>query len=236
MGWVWGFLITLLLCMAGFVCANGEEPSLSHKQLFLDSVHHTCPSLPWLTLNPHSSGAIVKPAHGSSVKTGVKLAQWSVEECQDTLGVPCIAQPYHPGPWEVRLFKSLRWHPSVMFLAGVQEAEEKSGVANFTWIPQLQACIDRALPFTPFLSADLRTDGSSILLLEINGSAGMPYLWSTDEVSLPWEMFNWLYSRLSVGIHSLSLDRILKILLVVFQRQVVRAADLLGPRGAPQLF
>jgi hypothetical protein len=219
--------------MASFVCANGEEPSLSHKQLYLDRVYQACPTLPWLTLDAQSSGAIVKPAHASSVKTGVKLAQWSVQSCQENLGVPCIAQPYHPGPWEVRLYKSRHWNPTVMFLAGVEEAEEKSGIANFTWIPQLQACIDTALPFTPFLSADIRTDGESLLLLEINGAAGMPYLWSTEEVSLPWEMFHWLKSRISAGVKALSLDRLLKILLVLFQRQGVRAAD---PRGAAQLF
>jgi hypothetical protein len=218
--------------MAGFVCANGEEPSLSHKQLFLDRVHSACPDLPWFKNFSQSSGAIVKPAHGSSVKTGVKLGQWSIEDCQASLGVPCIDQPYHPGPWEVRLFKSQHWSPTVTFLAGRKEAEEISGVANFEWIPQLQACIDTALPLTPYLSADIRTNGMDILLLEINGSAGMPYLWATEEVTLPWDMFQWLYSRYKAGITNMSLDRILKILLVLFQRQVVRAAD---PRNE-QLF
>jgi hypothetical protein len=225
MVWVVGLLLTLMVCMSGFACANAEEPSLSHKQLFIDRVRDACPDLPWFTKEPFTSGAIVKPAHGSSVKTGVKLAQWSVEMCQDYLGVPCIDQPYHPGPWEVRIFKSHQWTPSVMFLAGVKEAEERSGIANFEWIPQLQQCIDSALPLTPFLSADIRTDGNNILLLEINGSAGMPYLWSTDEVSLPTEMFQWLYSRYKAGINTLSLDRMLKILLVLFQRQIVRGAD-----------
>ena len=215
--WCIGFLLSLTVCLLGFYSANVEEPSLSHKKLFLDRIHSQCPHL-YMGLEPETCGAIVKPAHGTSVKTGVKLGQWSIDMCQTQLGSPCMEQPYHPGPWEIRLYKSKHWYSSIAWIV----PEGQNTKLNFPWIQELQGCIDRALPLTPFLSVDVRSNGTNLLVLEVNGTAGMPYEWTLGETSLPRDLWRWFYDRFSTGINQLQLDKTLKLLCLVFQRSHVR--------------
>jgi hypothetical protein len=208
----------LILCLLSFFSANVEEPSLSHKELFIQRIQAQCPSLPWISLE-EQSGAIIKPAHASSVKRGVKLGEWSQEECQESLQVPCMSQAYHAGPWEVRLYKSWEWSPAVMWLAQYPSTESTNSIANFPWLKPLQVCIDKALPQTPFMAIDVRTNGNDLLVLEVNGVAGMPYTWTSGETSLGKDFWSWMYQRFSNGLNNLSMDRTIKILMLLFQRQ-----------------
>jgi len=219
-----GFFMLLGLCVLSFFSANAEEPSLSHKELFIQRIQAQCPSLPWITLE-NQSGAIIKPAHASSVKRGVKLGEWSQAECQDTLNVPCMSQAYHAGPWEVRLYKSWEWSPAIMWLAQFPSTESTNSIANFTWLKPLQHCIDKALPNTHFMAVDVRTNGDDILVLEVNGVAGMPYTWTSGETSLGSDFWSWLYYRFLSGLNNLSVDRLIKILLLLVQRQQVVRRD-----------
>jgi hypothetical protein len=220
-----GFLMLLILCLLSFFSANEEEPSLSHKELFIQRIQAQCPFLPWITLN-NQSGAIIKPAHASSVKRGVKLGEWSKDQCQESLQVPCMSQAYHSGPWEVRLYKSWEWSPAVMWLAQYPSTESTNSIANFPWIEPLQKCIDKALPQTHFMAIDVRTNGNDLLVLEVNGVAGMPYTWTSGETSLGRDFWSWMYQRFLSGLNNLSLDRTIKILMLLFQRQQLVMRDI----------
>ena len=213
------FFLLLGFCILSFFNANAEEPALSHKELFIHRVHAQCPDLPWISLDKEQSGAIVKPAHASSVKRGVKLADWSREECEASMGVPCMNQAYHPGPWEVRLYKSWEWSPAIMWLAQFPSTESTNSIANFSWIDPLQKCIDRALPQTHFMAVDVRTNGNNVLLLEINGAAGMPYMWTSGETSLGKDFLTWMWDRFLSGMNNVTLDRSIKLFMLLFQRQ-----------------
>jgi hypothetical protein len=230
-----GFLLALSFCAAGFFCANAEEPAFSHKQLMLDRIQTTCPEL-FSPIPSNMTGAIVKPAHASSVKTGVKLGQWSVAECEFFLHVPCMHQFYHPGPFEVRLYKSGQWEPTVSWMAKRAETEETNMLLNFSWTKSLQNCIDVALPFTPFLAVDIRSNGTDIQLLEVNGVAGMPFLWTTGESSMPNELFSWVWSRYKAGLGQLQWDKVIKFVFLLFQRQHVRGEAIRVPRQRDVLF
>jgi hypothetical protein len=208
------------LCTLSFFSANVEEPAFSHKKLFLDRIHAECPHLPTLKLHKEMSGAIVKPAHGTSVKVGVKLGEWSIPMCE-RLGSPCIEQPYHPGPWEIRLYKSRHWYSPVSWI--VPRGENIK--IDFPWVNELQKCIDRALPLTQFLSVDVRSNGTDLLVLEVNGVAGMPFEWTLGETSLPFDMWTWFYQRYSEGINTLQWDKTLKLLCLVFQRTHLRRVN-----------
>lgn len=218
--WCIGFLLGLCLCTLSFFSANVEEPAFSHKKLFLDRIHAECPHLPTLKLHKEMSGAIVKPAHGTSVKVGVKLGEWSIPMCE-RLGSPCIEQPYHPGPWEIRLYKSRHWYSPVSWI--VPRGENIK--IDFPWVNELQKCIDRALPLTQFLSVDVRSNGTDLLVLEVNGVAGMPFEWTLGETSLPFDMWTWFYQRYSEGINTLQWDKTLKLLCLVFQRTHLRRVN-----------
>lgn len=223
-----GFLLALCFCAASFYCANAEEPAFTHKQLMLDRIHSTCPHM--FRQSPGITGAIVKPAHGSSVKTGVKLGQWSVEQCEAALHVPCMHQPYHPGPFEVRLYKSGQWEPAVAWMAKRSETEETNMVLNFEWVHSLQECIDAALPLTPFMAVDIRSNGTDIQLLEVNGVAGMPFLWTTGETEMPPELFAWVWTRYRAGLGQMQWDKVIKFFLLLIQRQHVRGVAIRLPR------
>jgi hypothetical protein len=223
-----GFLVALCFCAASFYCANAEEPAYSHKQLWLHRIQSTCPHM--FSIPSGITGAVVKPAHASSVKTGVKLGYWSVEECETTLHVPCMHQPYHPGPFEVRLYKSVHWEPAVAWMAKRAEDEQSNMLLNFEWVQSLQHCIDEALPFTPFLAVDIRSNGSDIQLLEVNGVAGMPFLWTTGESDMPHELFAWVWRRYKAGLDKLQWDKVLKFFLLFIQRQHVRGVAIRLPR------
>ncbi len=213
-----------ILCVLSFFSANAEEPSLSHKELFIQRIQAQCPTLPWVSLEEKQCGAIIKPAHASSVKRGVKLGEWSPEECEKSLQVPCMSQAYHAGPWEVRLYKSWEWSPAIMWLAQFPSStEDINSIANFSWIRPLQACIDKALSETYFMAVDVRTNGHDVLVLEVNGVAGMPYTWTSGETSLGSDFWSWVYQRFQKGLTNLTIDRTIKLLLLLFQRhQVVR--------------
>jgi hypothetical protein len=205
------------VCTLSFFSANDEEPALSHKKLFLERIENQCPNLPFLQLNTSTCGAIVKPAHGTSVKVGVKLGEWSVSQCQ-LMGSPCMEQPYHPGPWEIRLYKSKQWHSSIAWL--VPSGQNMN--LDFPWIKDLQLCIDKALPLTSYLSVDVRSNGTDLLVLEVNGTAGMPYEWTLEQTSMPVDMWNWFYQRYSSGLQKLQWTKTLMLLCLVFQRAHLR--------------
>jgi hypothetical protein len=129
-----------------------------------------------------------------------------------------MEQPYHPGPWEIRLYKSKQWYSSIAWLV----PSGQNMTLDFPWVKDLQRCIDKALPSTPFLSVDVRSNGTDLLVLEVNGTAGMPYEWTLDQTSMPLDLWNWFYQRYSAGLQKLQWTKTLMLLCLIFQRAHVR--------------
>jgi len=172
----------------------------------------------------------VKPAHSTSVGMGVDFLsrKWTVALCESELAVPCMLQPYHPGPWEVRLYKSVKWDPEAVAwkVPCIQpECEEPYPfLTRFPWQSDLEARIDRAFPNSPFLAVDARTNGQDLLVLEINGALGMPYHWATQQghTAVVLEHLRWISDRVRQGIKTLSLETILKLLVLGVERQIMK--------------
>ena len=211
--------------MCSFLCANKEEPVLGNKEIYLDRLAQ-CKVLTF-----HSTGQkVVKPAHATSVGMGVDFSseEWTVKKCESLLGVPCMQQDYHPGPWEVRLYKSKVWDESaVAWKVPCEEptCQEPYPLKTiFPWQSQLQACIDQHFPFTEFMAVDVRSDGSNVLVLEINGALGMPYAWATDIHSKSSVIINhmqWISDRISAGLKNINFEQLFSLLMLGVERQLM---------------
>ena len=230
--WFLGFCLIVILCLVAFLCSNEDEPVLGHKEHYIHRVVQACPHLPW-----HSSGSfvsIIKPAHSTSVGMGVDFENgarddaWNQSTCETYFSVPCMKQPYHPGPWEIRLYKNTKWEKAVAWNVPCVEplcTEPIPLLISFAWQDSLQRCIDMALPFTDFVAVDVRSNGSDVLLLEINGAFGMPYGWATEpesKTSVIIQHFNWIKDRISKGIYQMSIERILNLLCLGLERQTMK--------------
>jgi hypothetical protein len=124
----------------------------------------------------------------------------------------------------------------VAWLTKLPEEKELTMILNFEWTRELQQCIDAALPLTEFVAVDVRTNGTDILVLEINGVAGMPYVWTTGERSMMGELWEWLWTRYHAGVSKLNLDRAIKLALLFVQRHGVRRQAIRNPRNREALF
>ena len=195
---------------------------LGHKQLILDRLD--CKN------EVDYDSYVIKPAHSTSVGMGVDFlsSTWTIEVCESELGVPCMKQTYHPGPWEVRLYKSRVWDSEAVAWrvpCVLPDCEEPFPFKTvFPWQERIQSCIDRAFPNSPFLAVDLRTNGTNVLILEINGAFGMPYHWATQKghVAVIVEHYQWITQRISSGIYNLSIENLIKLLLLGIERQAMK--------------
>ena len=155
------------------------------------------------------------------------ISYWNVKKCQEYFSVPCMKQPYHPGPWEIRLYKSKTWQNATAWRVPCVEpncVEPIPLLVNFAWQQDLQDCIDRALPFSDFVAVDVRSNGSDVLVLEINGAFGMPYAWATEHESntgIIVQHFNWIKDRISTGIYQINVERILNLICLCLERQTM---------------
>jgi hypothetical protein len=154
--------------------------------------------------------------------------QWNLKLCEEYFQVPCIKQPYHPGSWEIRLYKSLVWEKAVGWKVPCVEPECKEPIpllVHYSWQELLQECIDEALPHTDFVAVDVRSNGSDILLLEINGAFGMPYAWATEpdsKTSVIVQHFKWIKDRISKGIYNINIERLLSLICLGYERQTMK--------------
>ena len=140
---------------------------------------------------------VVKPARGSYQGYGVDFeSPYTVEDCESQTGLPCGRQPYHPGPWEARMYKSKTWHETVAW--NVPSTNPHAFTTTFPWEHHLKSCIDKILPNSPCLAVDVRTDGENVLVLEVNGAFGLPL----SEDGTP-ELDKWFASRLYSGLQTL---------------------------------
>ena len=152
---------------------------------------------------------------------------WSQNYCEEYFQVPCMKQPYHPGSWEIRLYKSVVWENSVGWKVPCVEPECKEPIpllVHFSWQENLQECIDKALPNTHFVAVDVRSNGSDILVLEINGAFGMPYAWATEPESKTGvfvQHYRWIKDRISRGIYQINVERILNLICLGVERQTM---------------
>lgn len=178
-------LVLLFLCMT---CANLTEPSHRNKLDVVDALA-TC-KVPWRT--EHTSW-VVKPQRGTSQGKGVSQ-DWTVEACEAALGVACGRQGYHPGPIEGRMYKSGTWRRTIVWDVPTKDPDPR--YASFPWEAQLQRCIDAALPHSPALAVDFRTNGDDVQVMEVNGTFGIPLEWTMGSVSsLPM----WVVDRIFYG-------------------------------------
>ena len=151
--------------------------------------------------------------------------EWSKEMCESLFSIPCMVQPYHPGPWEVRLYKSREWdsHSVAWQVPCVEPActEPVPHLVTFPWQEALQKCIDKALSQTEFMAVDVRSNGKDVLLLEINGAFGMPYAWATNphsKTDVVVQHVKWIKDRIQQGLASFSIERIINLLCLGLER------------------
>jgi len=225
LGWISGLCLLFLLGFVAFLCANKEEPVLGNKEIYLQRLKNC--NVP---LFQGSVQRIVKPSHATSVGMGVDFlsSTWTLEQCETLLGVPCMMQPYHPGPWEIRLYKSKVWDAhSVAWNVPCEEplcSEPIPLKVNFSWQKKLQECIDSQFPSTDFMAVDVRSNGDDVLVLEINGAFGMPYAWATDidsKTSVIINHLHWITDRVHTGLKHLSLERLVALLFLGVERQLM---------------
>jgi hypothetical protein len=165
---------------------------------------------------------IIKPETlCGSVGVGLETDEYSLDICQREFG-PCLRQPYHPGPWEIRLCKDgvYGWKKPFVFVAGWKYKDwidpphfEMDVVPD--WIHHIQNTIDYNYIDTSFLTVDIRANENEYLILEINGGMGIGFEW-VDNISI-----TWLFSRIQAGLYTLrGFDRILPAIQKIMQRQI----------------
>ena len=209
-------IVIAVLCM---VFANDPEPAFLDKQEVLRQLYAVCPHLQTF----HSDQKVVKPSMWSSAKAGVgkKSVHWTVAQCEAAFGVKCMEQPYHGGPYEYRLVKSLVWEPTIGFLAPWTDANTDAPTfwAVDPRVQNLQRCVDKAFPAAPYLSVDVRVGHKNILVLEVNGVFGIPYSWvKTSHLPLAW-----VWKRVYAGAKRLTTGRAdLRRVALAFQKVVLR--------------
>jgi hypothetical protein len=239
--WFLSLCFLLTLCVWSFCCANEEEPVLGHKELLLDRLEQC------MEMGEHYLGNVIKPAHSTSVGMGVDresehsdstmlTTRYTKETCEKNYNVPCMSQPYHPGPWEVRLYKSGAWISSAVVwkvpCLPPQCTEPYPFLTRFPWQDQVESCINKALPWSPYISVDIRTNGEDVRVLEINGVFGMPYNWAATNDStytVIQDHAKWIVDRIRAGANQLSILRLLQLAQLGFERQFM-------PRGPSKIW
>jgi len=194
---------SIVICCISVLGSNISELAFSPKSEALDKVN----ACPVVYTNPYSSNLYVtKPELMSgSVGVGMSNAEWNISICESEFEMGCFAQPYHPGPYEIRLCKdgSYGWKKPFVFLAGWKYETwddpphfETEAELIGPWIKSLQSCIDSKFPNTPFVSVDIRANPytDSFLVLEINGGMGIGFDWVLHYST------KWLSSRIFEGI------------------------------------
>ena len=143
----------------------------------------------------------MKPDAGTSGSAGVgaETHAWTRDVCAAAAGVPCMRQPRHPGPVEVRLVKSGAWEEPVCFVAGWRDraTDAPAWACDPPWTHAVQRAIDDAVG-EPCVSVDVRADGTSYLILEVNGVWGIGYEWVLGRA--PWR---WVWERVLRGVIAL---------------------------------
>jgi hypothetical protein len=197
-------LICIFILFLSFLSANRIELSfLNRKDVLqkLESCH-----LPKIKFLPKR---IIKPTWGSHNGKGVDFESetWNTTICENTVGVPCFSQIYHPGPWEGRItreknhWKTVAW--KVPWLD--TQTEPPAFETTFPWENQLKECIETIFPETNFLAIDFRTNGFDILPLEINGAYGLTYDFVLDKQNVIIELLHWILLRSLYGFYNMDL-------------------------------
>lgn len=192
---VFGLLGLVLLFLTWIASANGVEPMMLRKDDLVHRLEAECPHLPWA---PAGTEWVVKPVQGTNMGRGVnkESESWGVARCEKDLGVACMRQAYHPGPWEVRVVRSDKgWDPSVAWVVPSEHVTPAALRVSFPWEASLHKCVDKTLADMEFVALDVRTNGTDIRVLEVNGSFGIPFQWTVGDVSFLTDMFRWVVSR-----------------------------------------
>lgn len=190
--WLLGLVALFVVWIAS---ANGEEPMLLRKDDLVARLQRECPWLPW---REEHDAFVVKPVRGTSMGRGVDMESeaWTLHSCERAFGVQCMRQPYHSGPWEARITRNENhWDPAIAWVVPSEHNEPAPLRVEFPWQRDLQRCVQRTFPHTPFLSMDLRSNGHDLRVLEVNGAFGIPFQWSVGDVSFGFDMFRWGVSR-----------------------------------------
>jgi hypothetical protein len=121
---------------------------------------------------------------------------WTVDDCKREFGVACMRQPYHKGPWEVRIVRNdTTWDSSIAWVVPSEHDTPAALRVSFPWDDELRKCVATVLPDMKFVALDVRTNGSDVRVLEVNGSFGIPFQWTVGDVSFGTDMFRWLVAR-----------------------------------------
>lgn len=185
----------VLLFLGWIASANASEPMLLRKDDLVAHLEASCPLLPWAA---DSGEHVVKPVRGTNMGRGVNKESdgWTVATCEDAFNVPCMRQAFHPGPWEVRVVRNgSSWDPSVAWVVPCERETPAALRVHFPWEVQLQACVNDSLPDMPFVALDVRTNGTDLRVLEVNGAFGIPFQWTVGDVSFGADMLRWIVSR-----------------------------------------
>jgi len=166
--------------------ANKYEPKHHRKEESVGKVLEKCPNFFF-----DAEKKIIKPSLYTS--NGFGVWNWkSVEECEKVLGLACFSQSFHPGPFECRLYKSGTWHRTVAWHID----SDHVFYPEFPWDAALKKCIDSL--GVDAVAVDVRTDGETLQIMEINGVFGVPYEWVITN-TLRIDLIVWFFDRVFLG-------------------------------------
>lgn len=192
-------ILVLGIVVLGICGINMRDPSLRLKSEVLNAIQIHAPP----QYDAYAHGSIIKPDAGTSGSAGVgrETHAWTLALCETVTRGPCMRQPRHPGPIEVRLVKSGAWETPVCFIAGWESKTDDAPAweCDPPWRTDVQRAVDAAL-HEPCVSVDVRADSDSFLILEVNGVWGIGYDWVLGHA--PWR---WVVSRIVLGVCALVL-------------------------------
>jgi len=195
-----------LLFFLLFIFCNCIEPAFQSKEKTLSSLKECN-----LSLKTDFDSFVIKPTYGTHGGKGVfkESSQWTLKKCEEKYG-KCMRQGYDNGPIECRIVKngSYGWSKTVAWI--VPSIEPPAFYTEFPWEHSLKKCIEEKYEHTPFLAMDIRTDGKTFSVLEINGAFGLPLEWVIDYPIVK-NFIVWYFQRLHGGIYSL-INRFVQVL------------------------
>lgn len=178
--------------MFALVCilsANTYEPLLERKTSSIQKLTDCFPPF-------FANDFVVKPERlCGSLGVGKETPEWNLQICEIWSKEPCLRQPFHPGPWELRFTKSLTWSAEG-FIAGWQDrsADAPAFQVDVHDFQDILSCVDRRIP--ELISFDLRANSKTeFLLCEVNGAFGIDYSWVVGRPNVVW-----LLSRIQAGV------------------------------------
>lgn len=184
------FLCMSILCIfMCFLSANRFEPAFTSKQVLLNLLQQTF---------QNENQTVIKPVWGTHNGKGVrkKSLDWTIPICENLFQVSCYEQPYHEGPWEGRMIREFHhWKTTAWLVPWLFNNEPPRFYAEFPWEKEVQENIMQLFPDSPFLAIDFRTNGTNVLILEINGAYGLNYDFIFDENNFAFVMFQWFVKR-----------------------------------------